>query len=104
MYDSDEIVDKGDVVCLEFVDEQGVECGKASEGGNLEVFVEFQVEGKTVKRAYVMSPELFHKCIPKDFKQFYGKPLAYAFGRRGNVFPANNQDMATWLHQQGAVK
>ena len=104
MYNSDQIVDKGDVVCLDFVDEQGVSCLKASECGNLEVFVEFQVEGKTVKRAYVMSPELFHKCIPKDFKQFYGKPLANALGRRGNVFPADNKDMATWLLQQGAVK
>ena len=104
LYNSDQIVDKGDVVWLEFVDEQGVECGKASEGGNLEVFVEFQHKGETVKRAYLVSPELFHKCIPNDFKQFYGRPLAYALGRRGNVFPADNQDMATWLHQQGAVK
>ena len=66
--------------------------------------MEFQCDGKTVKRAYVVSPELFHKCIPKDFKQFYGKPLANALGRRGNVFPADNKDMATWLLQQGAVK
>ena len=71
LYDSDQIVAKGDVVCLEFVDEQGVACGKASECGNLEVFVGFEFEGKRKKRAYLVSPKLFHKCIPKDFKQFY---------------------------------
>ena len=100
VYEKDKTVLKGEVVHLDYVDKEGVSSEKASKGGNLELFVEFEFEGE--KRGYLVSPKLFHKCIPNDFKQFYGKPLANALGRRDDVFPPDNLGLATWLLQQGA--
>jgi hypothetical protein len=77
---------------------------EVSKCGYLEVFVEVESGGIFLKKSFILSSERYYKCLPKDFKAIYGKPLANALSRRGNVFPATKPDMATWLLQQGALK
>ena len=92
----------GSVMWLDFADEEGVSWEKASKCGYLEVFVEVELGGIFLKKSFILSSERYYKCLPKDFKEIYGKPLANALSRRGDAFPATKPDMATWLLQQGA--
>ena len=97
-----ETVGKGSVMWLDFADEEGVNRDKVSKCGYLEVFVEVESEGIFLKKSFILSSERYYKCLPKDFKETYGKPLANALFRRGDAFPPNKQAMATWLLQEGA--